>query len=183
MNNTSTFLLESKLKRLKISFAKENGNIVIGKSKIDLVALIVLIFFPIALATGAIVFMSTSELDFSGSGGGKIWALIIFLFAVGIVNGFRLMNKSKANKLRKILGHKTIKIQTKETILSFDANNIKDFEHTITQVDNEIFAGNLFLVDTNNNKHLLLGFDDENEQYVLDDLFWFSDYFKKHVEL
>jgi hypothetical protein len=149
----------------------------------DPVGLIVLVFFPIALAICAGVFLMTSELDFSGSNSGKIWGIMLFLCAVGIVNGFRMLNKSKANKMRKILGHKTIKIQTKETILNFDANNIKDFEHTLVRTDNEIFAGNLFLVDTNNIKHLILGFDDDNEQYVLDDLFWFSDFFKKHVEL
>lgn len=182
MSNTSTFLLESKLKRLKISFSKENGKIVISNAKLDLLVLFLLVFFPFVLAVCTSLFLIISTAEFSGKVELKIIGLIVFFLSVAIVNGLRIRSKLKANKNRKILDHKIIKIIENEQVMRFEASNVKDFEYTTKQLDKEIYEGKLFLIDTNNQKHLLLGFDDENEQYVLDDLYWFIDYFKKHLE-
>ena len=53
----------------------------------------------------------------------------------------------------------------------------------VEQIDEETYEGNLYLIDKEDRKHQILGFDDENEKYVLDDLKWFSEYLMNHVEL
>ncbi|QHI34843.1 hypothetical protein IMCC3317_01880 [Kordia antarctica] len=181
-NNSNTFLLESKLKRLKISFAKVNGKITIGKPKVDYTQLFGLIILPIFLGLAASIFLITSAPEFRESYSGKIFGGIVLFFSIGVINILRILAKMKANKELKILEYKTIIIKTKEVSKRFDANNTKDFEYTIKKVDKETYEGKLFLIDTTSQKHLILGFDDENEQYVTDDLSWFSDYFKKHLQ-
>lgn len=182
-NNSDTFLLESKLKRLKISFTKMNGKVAIGKSKVDYTQLFGLIILPIILGFAASVFLITSAPEFRESYSGKVFGGIFLFFSIGVVNILRMMAKIKANKTLKILDYKTIIIKTKEASKRFDANNTKDFNHTIKKVDKETYQGNLFLVDNTSQKHLILGFDDENEHYVLDDLTWFADYFKTHIQI
>lgn len=183
MNNSNTFLLESKLKRLKISYSNKNGKIIIAQSKIDYTVLLGLIFFPLFIGIATLIFFLISSPELREAHNGKIFGVIIFLFSIGIVNIGRMLTKIKANKTSKILGYKEINVKTKETSQRFDSQNIKNFEYTMKQLDKEIYHGSLFLVDTENQKHLILGFDGENEQYLSDDLQWFSDYFEKHVQL
>ena len=64
----------------------------------------------------------------------------------------------------------------------FDAKSIKDFKYSIEQIGEETYEGNLYLIDSEERKHQILGFDDENEKYVLNDLKWFSEYLMNHVE-
>jgi len=175
--------LESKLKRLKISFSKENGRIIIGKSKIDYTILIGLIIFPILVTVGALLFYQISEPEVKEAYDTKIFGFIIFIFSIAVVNIVRMSTKMKANKTLKILGDNYISLKTKEASQRFDIENIIDFKYTMKELENEIFHGNLFLIDAQNQKHLILGFDGENEQYLSDDLQWFSDYLKKHVQL
>jgi hypothetical protein len=66
---------------------------------------------------------------------------------------------------------------------TFDSNSIKDFEYSAEQIDKETYEGSLYLIDQDDRKHQILGFDDENEKYVLDDLKWFSEYLIRHTEL
>ncbi|WP_430413144.1 hypothetical protein [Kordia sp.] len=183
MNNSSTFLLESKLKRLKISFSKENGKIIISNAKLDLTVLFGLVFLPLIVAVGIGMFFITSVANYSERIDIKILATLVFLVGIAIVNGLRIMSKLKANKNRKVLDDKGITIVENDQIQRFDATNVKDFEYMTKKLDNEIFEGKVFLIATNNQKHLVLGLDEESEHYLLDDLFWFIDYFKKHIEI
>ncbi len=105
----------------------------------------------------------------------------MFLFGFGVVNGLRMQSKMKANKNRKILDDNGITIVENDQSKRFDAENVKDFDYTIEKLEHGNFAGKLYLVDTKNEIHILLGVDEENEQYLLDDLSWFQDYFKKHL--
>mgnify|MGYP003683670345 CR=1 FL=1 len=181
--NANTILLESKLKRLKISFSKENGKIVISKPTNDYTTLLGLIVFPILCGIAILGFLLPSDSVIRESHSRKVIAVSIILISIGIANIVRMRGKLKANKLNKVLGHKEITLNTKEVSKRFDASNVKHFDYTLKQLDNETYNGNLFLVDSQNNRHLILGFDGDTEQYVTDDLKWFSNYFSEHIQL
>ncbi|WP_298425825.1 hypothetical protein [uncultured Kordia sp.] len=183
MSSSSTFLLESKLKRLKISFSKENGKIIIGKSKVDYMVLFGFIILPIIIGIAAIIFINITTFEIALRAENKVIGVSVALLIVGVINIFRMLSKKKANQNKKILEDNVIKIIEDEQVQRFEASNISDFEYATKQLEDESFEAKLFLVDTKHQKHLILGFDGENEQYVLDDVFWFIDYFKKHLGL
>ncbi|MFK7749268.1 MAG: hypothetical protein AB8B65_12805 [Kordia sp.] len=183
MNNSDTFLLESKLKRLKISFSKKNGKIIIWQAKLDYTILIGLILFPLLVAIAGIVFLFVEDIGLDASARKKIIGVIIFVGAIAMTNCFRMFLKFKSNKATKVLGYKEIIIKNKDTSIRFDAATIDKFTFTINEVSEENYRGSLFLVDTKAQEHLLLGFDSESEQYIIDDLKWFSNYFEQHVQL
>ena len=178
-----TSILESKLKRHKISYAYENGKIIIGKSKIDYATLIGLVAFPIIAGIGICLLLILNNIEFIGSNRGKIIAGILFLFGTGFFNLSRTITKKQANDNLKTLDLKTIKVKNEFGQYNFDSNNIKNFEYSVAEINQETFEGNLYLIDKEDRKHQILGFDDENEKYVLDDLKWFSQYLMNHVEL
>ena len=175
----NTSILESKLKRYKISYSNENGKIVIGKPKTDYGTLIGLVILPVVLALGICLFMFINNVEFRG----KIIAGIIFLFGTGFFSYSRIKAKKQSNENLKTLDHKVIKIKNDFGEYTFDSKNIKDFEYFAEQIDEETYEGNLYLIDKEERKHQILGFDDENEKYVLNDLRWFSEYLINHVEL
>lgn len=181
MYNTNTFLIESKLKRLHISFSNQNGKMIISKAKINVLELFFLVFLPLFMGVAASIFYVTTNATFEAGTGAKLIGLIIFMFGVAVVNGLRIRSKFKSNKNRKILSDKIITIEENDKTQRFDATNVIDFENTIKTLDKEIYYGELFLIDSDHKKHLLLGFSGENESLLLDDLYWFTDYFKKHL--
>ena len=127
--------------------------------------------------------MILNNIEFIGANRRKIIAGIIFLFGTGFFNLSRLKTKKQANNNLKTLDHKTIKVKNEFGQYNFDSKNIKYFEYLVEQIDEETYEGNLYLIDKEDRKHQVLGFDDENEKYVLDDLKWFSEYLMNHVEL
>lgn len=175
----STSILESKLKRQKISYSNENGKIIIGKSKTDYTTLIGLVILPIITALGICLFILINNIELRG----KIIAGIIFLFGTGFFNYSRIRAKKQSNENLKTLDYRVIKIKNDFGEYVFDSKNIKNFEYSAKQIDEEIYEGHLYLIDKEERKHLILGFDDENEKYVLNDLKWFSEYLINHVEL
>jgi hypothetical protein len=114
---------------------------------------------------------------------GKIIAGIIFLFGTGYFNYSRIRAKKQSNDNLKTLDYKTIKVKNDFGEYIFDSKSIKDFEYSVEQIDDETYEGNLYLIDKEERKHQIIGFDDENEKYVLNDLKWFSEYLINHVEL
>ncbi|AXG71238.1 hypothetical protein KORDIASMS9_03495 [Kordia sp. SMS9] len=183
MQSSDTFLLESKLKRLKISFSKENGKIMISQAKRDYVILIGLVFFPLLFGICATVFLIVGDGEIYLQHFKKIIFFIVFFYTLGIGSLFRILIKHKENKDIKILGYKEIILKTKETSTRFDAHTIDFFDYTVEKMEEEVYHGTLYLIDTNQNEHLLMGFDAETEQYVTDDLQWFVNYFEQHVQL
>jgi hypothetical protein len=175
----NTSILESKLKRHKVSYSNENGKIIIGKAKTDYGTLIGLVILPIVAALGICLFMIINNAEFRG----KIIAGIIFLFGTGYFNYSRIRAKKQSNDNLKTLDYKTIKVKNDFGEYIFDSKSIKDFEYSVEQIDDETYEGNLYLIDKEERKHQIIGFDDENEKYVLNDLKWFSEYLINHVEL
>ncbi|WP_417238782.1 hypothetical protein [Bizionia sp.] len=175
----NTSVLESKLKRHKISYSNDNGKIIIGKSKTDFGTLIGLVLLPIIAALGISIFMFINNAEYRG----KIIAAIIFLFGTGFYNYSRTRSKKQSNNNFILLEDKAIKVKNDFGAYILDLKNIIDFEYTIEQIDEETFEGNLYLIDNEERKHQILGFDDEDEKYVLNDLKWFSEYLINHVDL
>jgi len=181
--NSNTFLLESKLKRLKISFSKQNGKLIIAQAKRDYTVLIALIFFPLFLGTSILLFLIFSDEETRQLYTTKVYLGVLFLFSVAVGSFVRMRIKQKQNKAIKILGYKEIIIKTKEHSHRFDANTIEKFQYSIKKAEEEVYYGTLFLVDTTQQKHALLGLEAETEQYLLDDMHWFINYFTEHVQL
>ena len=184
--NSDTFILESKLKRLKIAFSKENGRLVIAQARRDYTLTLGLIFFPLLFGIAGVVFVILNDFTTSLRAKNYVVTASLGLIVFGIYNITRFFKKSQANKNAKILGDKEIIIRGKENSRRFDAHTIHKFEYKMHDSENRIdednpIYGEVFLVDTNNEKHLLLGFYGETEQYLLDDLKWFTAYFEKHV--
>ncbi|MGH1384634.1 hypothetical protein [Kordia sp.] len=188
MDSNDTILLESKLKRLRISFSKENGKIIISQAKMNYVVLIFLIILPILLGIGLTSFFFFEEINIFEFSGTKTILLIGGMFFTAFANLYRMRIKQKINKATKILGYKYITLTTKDQSVRFDAHTIEAFEYIVEEGEgdddeNKMYHGTLFLVDTKQQKHLLIGFDAESEQYLIDDLKWFKTYFEKHVQL
>ena len=179
----NTTVLESKLKRHKITYSNENGTIIIGKPQADYFTLIGLIILPGLIAIGVAIFMFIINPHIIGGHSFKVITGITLLFGMSSFNYSRMKNKKKTNKHLKQLDPKMITITNDSASTSFNAKNIQDFSFISQQINDDTYEGKLYLVDTEGKQHLILGFDDENEKYVLNDLKWFSGYFKDHVEL
>ncbi|CAL2085798.1 conserved protein of unknown function [Tenacibaculum sp. 190524A02b] len=177
--SNNILILESKLKRCKIHFSNENGKIIIGKSKTDFTTIILLVILPVISAIGVFLFVFLNNIEFKG----KIIVGILFLLGTSFFNIWRLIVKKGLNNKLKILDDKIIKIRDESGQKIFGLYNIKGFEYLSKEIDEETYEGTLYLIDIENIKHQILGFDDENEQYVLNDLKWFSEYLANHVGL
>lgn len=93
----STSVLESKLKRHKISYSNENKKIIIGKPKTDYQTLIRLVALPIDSGIGICLLMILNNAEFIETNRGKIIAGIIFLFGTGFFNLSRISTKKQSN--------------------------------------------------------------------------------------
>ncbi|CAM1367936.1 hypothetical protein [Tenacibaculum xiamenense] len=180
---TKENLLESKLKRLKISYSRENNKIVIGKAKMDYPVFFGLIVLPSVIGIALLVFLlSDSSISYRISNGKVIGALIL-LFGTAFFNISRMRAKSQSNQNLKILLNNSIQIKSSTTQVRLDSTNSKRFEPRIKEVQDDVLEGTLVLIDKSNNEHQILGFDSENEQYLEDDLKWFTNYFTEYLEL
>lgn len=86
MKNSNISILESKLKRHKISYSNEYGKIIIGKPQTDYTDLIGLIAFPIIAAIVICVFLILNDFENFSTSRGKILVGIILLFGIGLFN-------------------------------------------------------------------------------------------------
>ncbi|WP_127845824.1 hypothetical protein [Psychroflexus aestuariivivens] len=179
----NTSILESKLKRHKISYFNENGKIIIGKPKKDYLTLSGLVASPIIIGAGLSLFMLFEGIESFERHRWKIIPGIVFLFGTGFFNYTRITNKKQANDNLKTLDSKSIKIKNEFGEYIFDSKNIKDFIFSAEQIGEHTYEGNLYLLDNNERQYQILGFDDENEKYILNDLKWFTEYFMNHVRL
>jgi len=169
--------LESKLKRHKISYKNYGSSIIIGKSKIDYTILFLMIITPLIIAIITIGFIFSYGVIHI-----KILLLPFILFGFILFNVKRLLVKRNLNSSTKIIGNKTIKINDENGQVIFYKKNIKRFDYSVKEINNETYEGSLYLIDKNNNKHQILGFDDELERYVVDDLKWLKEYLENYVK-
>ena len=166
-------ILASKLHRHKISYSKENGEIVIGKAKRDLVTYIGLGILPLAFGIGIIAFILLKIKGFRMEML-HIFAAAFFLIGIGYFNLWKNKRKRLANSFSKVIKKDSIIIQTPSENFHLNANTIQHIRVTNQALDKENYEGNLFIIDNENRIHHILGFHDDNERYVSDDLQWFA---------
>lgn len=183
MKNFETTILQSKLKRHKISYTAEYGKIIIGKSKADLTTIIGLILFPILAALIISVLLISNKVEIFEHNFTKIIVAITVLLGIGMFNLKRVLAKIRANNTIKTLDYKSIKIKRGNDVLTFNSKNIDGFAYNVSQIKDDVFEANLYLVDIDLNKHQILGFDESNEQYANDDLEWFIQFLIKHLKV
>lgn len=172
------FVLEQKLKRLKISYTNENGKIVIGKPKVDYFVVLGLVVLPAIASLVTLWFILTYDVY-----KGKVFALFLFLVSTSFFYLNRTFSKKKNNDTVKRLMNNSIVIQSKTGQRRFDSHNINEFNYSIREISEDTLEGVLYLIDTDGNHHRILGFDDENEQYLQNDLKWFVDYFLQYTQI
>ena len=175
-------ILQLKLKRLKIKHFEQNGRIVIGKPKLDLVNFLGLIIFPLVAGITLLILFGGNIIEFE-IGRGKVIAALIFLFGTAFFNFTRMSSKWGNNSSTKTLVNNSIKIKDENLEITFNSENVKELIPEIKEIREDLYEGTLNLIDLNNQKHIILGFDDENEQYLLNDLNWFVDYFSKYLKI
>ena len=174
----NTSLLELKLKRLKISFQKEGRKVIIGKAKTDMTILFFLVLIPFILSISIVSYSLIMGWTL-----GKAYIFAIFLFFFAAFNFKRIGVKKEANNQIKTLLNNTIKITIGKNVQTFDVHSIDRFTFTVKEIQKDVFEGKLFLLDKDNNSHQILGFDDDSEQLVQNDLIWFIDFFKEYLRM
>ena len=175
-------ILQLKLKRLKIKYFEKNGKIIIGKPKLDLFNFFGLIIFPFVAGVVLLIVFGGNIIEIE-IGRGKLIAVLIFLFATAIFNFSRMGSKWGNNSSTKTLINNSIKIKNEKQEVTFNSENVQKLTVEITEIREDLYEGTINLLDLNNQKHIILGFDDENEKYLLNDLNWFEDYFSKYLKL
>lgn len=171
----SIAILESKLNRLKISIQIQGNKIIIGKPKIDSLVFWSLIIAPIS-ASILIFYLSIN----GGYISSKQIILILFLLGTSIFNFGRMGIKKSNNNAIKVLHNSTIKIGNNK---KFDNQNTQEFIYELKEIRDDVYEGKLILKDIENKQHVILGFDDENEQFIMNDLKWLTDFFTDYIKL
>jgi hypothetical protein len=175
-----TIILESKLKRHKISFSKAGREIIIGRAKKDLVDYIGLVIIPLVFGIGVVPFY-LSQVDGIGPEIVHISAAAIFFIGIGSFNLMKRKRKRLANAFTKVFKDNKIIILTPEENYHLDKNTIKDIGVSNRPLGKKNHEGNLFVIDSKNRYHHILGFNDENEKYVEDDLKCFAEFILIHI--
>lgn len=172
------FVLEQKLKRLKISYVNENGKIIIGKTKVDYFILLGLITLPLIIFL-VVLYLIINQGNFNS----KIIVFLFLMLSTSLFYSKRYISKKKNNSALKRLDDNTIFFEDDSFQKRFDLNNTRKFKYSMNEISEDTYEGILLLLDTDNNQHKILAFDDENEQYLLNDLNWFVDYFSKYIKI
>lgn len=180
MQNLS--ILQSKLKRHKINHTVENNTVTIGSAKKDYFTFWVLGVFPLAVGVLFLIYTLSQGLLIS-SFGAKVGVAIIGLASMGVFNLNRLKSKKTSNNNEKVISDNCIILRDAFGEHTFTAQDIYGFHYQVEQITNEVYEGNMYLIDSQERAHQLLGFDDEHESYVINDLKWFADYFSSHFNV
>ncbi|WP_459209126.1 hypothetical protein [Aquimarina rhabdastrellae] len=184
MNTTERSLLESKFKRHRIKYNITNNSITIGQAQIDYVSLFGLAILPNSIALILLLYIIFDDYAFVDRIPFKIIFIIIGLFAVGISQAYRLLTNQKINGSIKTLSNGVLKIDHKDFKGTFDKRNTQKIGYTLDYFEEEeIFQGSLFLLDNEDIMHPLLGFYDEEERYMHNDLQWYLVFFEKQLRL
>ncbi|SMP26296.1 hypothetical protein SAMN06265375_1071 [Muriicola jejuensis] len=152
-----------------------SGEIIIGKAKNDLISYIGLGIVPIVFGIGVILFFFLKVDEFRPEIV-HISVGALFLIGIGSFNLIKHKRKRKANSFPKVFKDNKIIILTPQGSYNLDKKTIKEIRTSNKPLNKENHEGNLFVIDNENRIHHVLGFHDENEKYVQDDLNWFADF-------
>lgn len=176
-------VLEAKLKRHKISYSIDGDKINIGKIKSDYITLFGYIVLPLLSAFGLILLSLYYGLDLFSGTGVKVTAGALMLFGFGIFNINKQKHKSDSNSDFKIIDSNSIIFENEFGIHEFKSSEIKDFIIQVEEVGEEVFLGSLFLLDNQDREFIIFTIEDNSQQYVANDLKWFSKYFIKKLNV
>lgn len=139
------------------------------------------IVFPILFASAMSYFLLFSSHENLVNAKSRAIVGIVTLFLIGVFYFIRIKSKKQANKSIKTLINRSIIIKEEERKYIFDSSNISRFVYTVEEIEEGVIEVNLFLTDNEGYDHLILGFDDENEKYAINDLKWIAEYFAKYT--
>ena len=183
MNKSDLDILKSKFRRHKISYQINGYKIVIGKAKIDYTTLIGLIILPFLVLIGALLYLIFIDNSIFIKMPLKLILLMMSSLGVSIFYLQRLISNKNANNIIKTFYNESLKLESKNFVGHFDRRNINAIFYEISFLEDNMYEGTLYLIDNQENLYTLLGFDDEEEKYVINDLKWFTKYFSDYLGL
>jgi len=183
MNQNEVSVLESKFKRHKIKYQIQGNKIMIGKAKTNYIAVLGFIIAPLPIFLGIVYYISVQNIALIQKLSPKIMLIALSILSFSTFYAWKLIFKKRVNANTKTLYNKSLKIESKNAHQSFDKRNIKKIGFASNYTENETYEGGLFLLDDQDNIHPLLGFNDDNETYLNNDLKWFAEFFAKHLEI
>lgn len=185
-------LFELKLKRYRINFYKHKQQLIIKKSSIDLQQL--LIYFTVPLILGISIIIGVLLFFFIYGIYLPRMKIIFAVYILGFLSGsalisfayasfFRIQKKKKENHASKILYNRKLIFETEKNETTYDFENVTTIKNSIEIHDDNIFMGNVFLVDKEGNQITILSLEGFESNFLRDDLVWFEKFFKKYLEL
>jgi hypothetical protein len=176
-------VLEAKLKRHKISYSIDGDKINLGKIKPDYITLFGYILLPLIAALGLIIFSILNNIDLFSGNGLKVTAGILMLSGFGVFNINKQKYKSDSNADIKIIGSNSVLFKNEFGSHEFKSNEIKDFIMQVEELNEEVYLGSLILLDNIDREFVIFAIEDESQQYVVNDLKWFSNFFIKKLKV
>jgi hypothetical protein len=170
-------LLQSKLKRHKISCIKEGQRIIIGKSKIDMTTLLGLVILPIVFSLGLVYMFFAIDSELVIQNTFKILIAIVSLMITALFYLKRIVIKYKSNRSIKVLFNNQLKIND----LSFSSHNINHIYFKVREEKDEL-QGQLYILDKNDIQYLILEIDG-NDEPIANDLTWILNYIETYLNL
>ncbi|SFU53515.1 hypothetical protein SAMN05216480_106101 [Pustulibacterium marinum] len=180
--NAQHSIAASKLKRHKIAFTMTPNQIVLGKSKLDILTIVGLVIFPIVSFFVIVYFAWQASAD-AVLLKMEIVSALFFMLTSAFLTYQRLLAKKRSNGKVKVIRQHAIEIQTANRTQVYDRTNIAQILVEVNELDQFSYEGLLVLVDRNHQRHELLGFQDEQEKYVKDDIEFFAEFLESRLQL
>ncbi|MFY0629746.1 MAG: hypothetical protein JXR05_05150 [Flavobacteriaceae bacterium] len=175
-------ILQSKLKRNKISCKIEGQRVIIGKAKIDTATFLGLVILPF-IVTAILVYLVSRNNELVRLNFGKIIFGIIFLVGTSLFYLKRMVLKHKSNKGFKILYNNRLTIETKNNTVNLGADTIENITVQIEELKDDFYLGRLIILSKDSNEYTLFEFEDETQSLLINDLEWLSNYFVHYLKL
>lgn len=173
--------LESKLNRHKINYAQEGNRLILGASKVNFLRVFWFIILP--FLGGLFILGYNIYALVTGERRSRSWLIMIGVFATAVYNYKKHRMTQAANKDTVILENNLIKIKNDDGVKTFDSRNTRGFEMKIQSLDDGISLGELQLIDNQGKCYPILGFQERGENYVRNDLDWYSDHLLTFIGL
>ncbi len=177
MDKKKLYTLGLKFKRhqLEFDFDESSQFLVMGKAKKVKRKL----FIGIALILIGLVitiFITLLQLGFAGR---ILRYLFLIVIGYGVVESFKQFKLGRANKYRKLISSEAIKIESKEGIKKYLAEDIQKFEYEITRNEEGEGIGSLLFTTNSGEQVQLLKLADKNPQYLDGDFAYLKEFLEE----
>ncbi len=170
--NSDIKILQSKLKRNNIPCKIDGSRITIGKAKIDIITVILILLL---LATIPIL-IYLSLIDF------RLKFVIIGLIFISSALYYlkRLAINYRANNKVKILHNHQLSMNN----LNFDSTNIESIFAKIEEIkEDEEYQGELYIKDNKEQETLIIQVVEPNEQLINNEINWLINFFSSYLNV